>query len=158
MSDSTLLTLLDEVRGKTLRLLAVVGERESLWSPPGLHNSIRWHAGHCYVVVEALCAKALEKEPTYPPRWFELFSWESRPEQTNPKDWPSLQTIIGQLHGQHARLLRDLTLLSSQELSTTPPDRDGASVRRQIVHALHDEAAHGGEIWLLQKMLARQRA
>ena len=61
MSDSTLPTLLDEVRGKTLRLLAVVGERESLWSPPGLHNSIRWHAGHCYVVVEALCGQGGSK-------------------------------------------------------------------------------------------------
>jgi hypothetical protein len=45
MSDSTLLTLYDEVRGKTLELLAGVGERESLRSPPRLHNSIRWHAG-----------------------------------------------------------------------------------------------------------------
>jgi len=158
MSDSTLLTLYDEVRGKTLELLAGVGERKSLCAPPGLHNSIRWHAGHCYVVVEVLCAKALETSPQCPAGWFELFSWESQPARTKPDRWPSLQTVIGQLHAQHERLRRTLGSLTPEVLSSCPPHLGESSIRRQIVHALHDEASHGGEIWLLRKMLARKKA
>jgi hypothetical protein len=155
MSNATLLTLWDEVRGKTLQLLDGVTETESLWSPPGLDNSIRWHAGHCYVVVEFLCAKALQTMPQCPEGWFELFGWNSRPELTRPDEWPPLEAVIVRLGQQHERLRGVFASLMPETLASRPPDLGGASVRRQIVHALHDEASHGGEIWLLRKMLVR---
>jgi hypothetical protein len=58
MSDQSLLLLLDEVRGKTVRLLQGVSEKEARWSPPGLHNHVLWHAGQSYVLVESLAMEA----------------------------------------------------------------------------------------------------
>ncbi len=48
MFDESLLLLLDEVRGKTLRLLQDVTGKDARWFPPGLHNHVLWHAGHSY--------------------------------------------------------------------------------------------------------------
>jgi hypothetical protein len=45
VADASLLTMFDEVRGKTLRLVQVE-PRQALWTPPGTSNSILWHAGH----------------------------------------------------------------------------------------------------------------
>lgn len=157
MADRTLLTLFDEVRGKTLALLDGVGEPESLWAPQGLHNSIRWHAGHCYVVVEWLCADALELKPTAPTGWFEMFGWESRPQNVPPERWPTLSTVIAQLTEQHRRLHMTLERLAEEQLATALPESRHQTVRRKIVHAIHDEACHSGEIWLLRKMLDRLR-
>src|SRR5271157_1534891 len=52
MPDKCLLLLLDEVRAKTLRILKSVPAEHARWAPPGLHNTILWHAGHAYVLVE----------------------------------------------------------------------------------------------------------
>jgi hypothetical protein len=130
MSNSTLLTLWDEVRGKTLRLLDGATEPESLWSPPGLHNSIRGHAGHCYAVVESLCAKALQTTPRCSKGWFELFGWNSRPELTKSDEWPPLEDVIARLGQQHERLRGVFASLTPETLSSHPPHMVGASVRR----------------------------
>ena len=52
VADTSLLLLLDEVRGKTLRVLKAVPSESTRWAPPGLQNTILWHAGHALVVVE----------------------------------------------------------------------------------------------------------
>ena len=46
MADESLILLGKEVRGKTLRLLEGVSDTDARWVPPGLDNSIVWHAGH----------------------------------------------------------------------------------------------------------------
>src|SRR4051812_37761162 len=79
MPDASLLLLLDEVRGKTLRILDATPDEYALWAPPGLQNHILWHAGHSYVVVESLAMRALRRQAEIPEGWFEMFSWESRP-------------------------------------------------------------------------------
>jgi hypothetical protein len=38
MPDATLLLLLDEVRGKTVRLLATIAAEDAAWAPPGLQK------------------------------------------------------------------------------------------------------------------------
>ena len=55
MTDNFLVMLLDEVRGKTMRVLRGVTEAQARWAPPGLHNSILWHAGHAYVSHDWMC-------------------------------------------------------------------------------------------------------
>jgi len=155
MSDLTLLTLWEEVRGKTLSLLEGISEEESLWAPPGLHNSIRWHAGHCYVVVEWICAQALETKPVAADGWFELFGWDSRPGEVERHRWPPLAHVVAQLVEQRQRLYGVFSRLTQEQLDAVLPQSRHQSVRRKIVHAIHDEACHSGEIWLLRKMLAR---
>jgi hypothetical protein len=154
MSDLTLVTLFDQVREKTLRVIDGVSDEESLWTPAGLDNSIRWHAGHCYVVVEWLCAQALGADPTALPGWFETFGWDSNPRQIRRDDWPQLAILVQQLNVQHLRLRTQFAQLHESQLDAVLPQSRHLTVRGKIVHAIHDEACHCGEMWLLRKMIA----
>jgi len=157
MPDHTLLLLLDEVRGKTLRILDAVPAESVLWAPPGLHNHLLWHAGHAYVVVEILTLGALGRSPEIPEGWFEMFSWESRPARVPLDHWPALGDVIVQLRIQHGRLKRIIYGLTGEQLDRPSALGPGRTVRSSILHGLHDEAGHGGEAYLLLKMQARSR-
>ncbi len=117
MPDLSLILLLDEVRGKTLRLLQGVGDEETRWTPPELHNHILWHAGHSFVLVESLAMEALGELPQIPDDWFEIFSWQSSPAQIASYRWPSLAHVIGELTEQRERLRRLIGELSEEQLS-----------------------------------------
>ncbi|MBI3468890.1 MAG: DinB family protein [Planctomycetes bacterium] len=149
MADTTLVLMFDEVRGSLLQVLDFVDEQMARWRPAGLQNTILWHAGHCCVVVEHLTMESLGRKPECPEGWFDLFGWNSRPGETPPEAWPRLETIIRQLWSQHARLRKLLASVTEDQLSA--PHGDG-TVRHTILHAFQDEAAHKGEIWLLQKL------
>jgi hypothetical protein len=154
MSDTTLIQMLDEVRGSTLHLLSVVDEPTARWRPPGLQNHILWHAGHCYAVVEWLTMESLGREPQSPPGWFEMFGWDSRPASVPPDRWPALSEAVRLLRQQHVRLRQLFAELSDAQLSQ-PEASGGATVRQRILHALQDEASHKGEMWLLYKLQKR---
>ncbi|MBI1903457.1 MAG: DinB family protein [Planctomycetia bacterium] len=154
MSDASLTMLVDEVRGKTLMLLEGVSPREARWAPQGLQNSILWHAGHCYVLAEWLALSAAGHAPQAPPGWYEMFSWDSRPSAVSGDAWPALADIVAALREQHGRMRKVVEGLSDADLSRPAEGRSGRTVRYYLVHALHDEACHGGEIWLLRKVLA----
>ncbi len=153
MPDSSLLVLFDEVRGKTLLLLEGVSEEEARWSPPGLHNHILWHAGHSFVLVETLATEALGGQPQIPDGWFEMFSWRSEPARVAPQRWPPLAKVVAQLKSQHARLRSQIARLDPERLASPMPAHPGRTRGYAIVHGLHDEACHSGEIWLLRKLL-----
>ncbi len=153
MSDQSLLLLLDEVRGKTLRLLQGVSDDDTRWSPPELHNHILWHAGHSFVLVESLAMEAMSELPQIPDGWFEIFSWQSDPAQVASYRWPSLANVIAELTEQRARLRERIAELSDEQLARELPGRGNQTARYAILHGLHDEACHSGEIWLLRKMI-----
>jgi len=157
MSDHTLLLLLDEVRGKTLRILEAAPAEYALWAPPGLQNHVLWHAGHAYVVVEMLTMGALGRTPHLPAGWFEMFSWESRPAQVPPDRWPSLEEVITQLRTQQVRLRRIIAGVTGEQLDRSSASNHERTVRSSILHGLHDEACHSGEAYLLLKMQTRSR-
>ncbi|MBX6311429.1 MAG: DinB family protein [Isosphaeraceae bacterium] len=152
MSDPTLLILLDEVRGKTLRVLDGLTDAQARWAPPGLQNTILWHAGHSYVVVEWLTLKPLGREPHLPEGWHGMFSWDSRPAAVPADRWPPLAEVVGQLRWQHGRLRHLIAGLSAEQLAARVPDNPGRTIASAIVHGLHDEARHSGEISLLRKL------
>lgn len=156
MSDRPLLTAFDEIRGRTLRLIDVP-QADALWTPAGTDNPILWHAGHIFVVVETLCADALDPAQkdaegkgalAIPPGWFDAFGWNSTPENDSRESWPPIAEIAAHLREQHTRLRAALSQLSESQLSQ--PTESPA--RRRILHAFHDEALHGGEIKLLRKL------
>lgn len=164
MSDASLLTMFDEVRGKTLRLLDGVTEQAARWTPAGTHNPILWHAGHALVIEEWIVQQVLQTAATpavdLPEGWPALFNWASRPEETPPDAWPTLAAVVEQLRQQQVRLREQLAAMTEPELARTM-DLPGAGghgkvARRQIVHAIHDEANHQGELWLLRKLHAAQ--
>lgn len=149
MADASLQMALDAVRGKLLKTLDGVTERQARWAPAGLTNTILWHAGHSYVVVEHLVQRAAGGVPVVPDGWFEVFSWESRPANVAPGSWPSLAEVMGALKDQHLRLKGviaglDPARLDSEVQQSTP--------RALIFHGLLDEARHTGEVLLLGKL------
>jgi hypothetical protein len=152
MPDATLLVLLDEVRGKTLRALQDVNAEQAGWAPAGLQNTILWHAGHSYILAEWLAMRRLRRPTQVPEGWFEMFSWESRPAQVPADRWPPLAEVIAQLAAQHRRLRQAISEATEDELAATAIDNSNRTIRSSIVHGLHDEACHCGEILLLRKL------
>jgi hypothetical protein len=157
MADQSLLMLLDEVRGKTLQVLEGVSADEARWAPPGLQNTILWHAGHSYVVVEWLAMTALGQPPVAPPGWFEIFSWESRPSEVPSHKWPTLAAVVAELESQRKRLRTTIGDLTEQQLDGASRRNAERTVRYHILHGLHDEARHSGEISLLRKVQSAKR-
>jgi len=155
MADQTLLMLLDEVRGKTLRVLEGLTEDQAHWAPPGLQNTCLWHAGHSYVVVEHLGCGSIGLEPQIPDGWFAMFSWESDPSKVDPDAWPPLGEVVAALHDQHRRLRAAIEPLTPDQLEPPRANSGSHSVRYGILHGLHDEARHSGEISLLRKLMAK---
>ena len=121
MADETLLTLLDDVRGKTLTVLENLDETHARWAPPGLQNSCLWHAGHAYVVTEFLTMRPIGQEPKVPEGWFKMFSWESNPAHIDPKSWPPLEEVVAALKAQHERLRGVIAGLTAEQLDATDP-------------------------------------
>ncbi len=157
MADETMLMLADEVRGKTLRILETVSDDEARFTGPGLNNSILWHAGHSVMVVEHLgLVPATGKPAGYPQGWYEKFAWKSEPAQVT--EWPSLAAVREQLIAQHARLRDVLGGLTPDRLAAVPDPAKGRTLRYSILHGLHDEAGHQGEMYLLRKLYKRQNA
>ncbi len=152
MADASLILVLDEVRRKTLALLDGVTDEQARWAPRGMQNTILWHAGHCYILLEWLTMQSLGRQPQAPEGWFEMFSWDSRPASIPPDRWPDLAEVVERLGAQLPRMRDTLSDLTEEQLTQPAIGRTHRSVRYHILHALHDEACHSGEIWLLRKM------
>lgn len=156
MLDPTLILLANEVRGKTLRLLADVADDQARFTgTPALNNSILWHAGHSLWVVEQLAvAPATDRPAVYPPGWFEAFAAKSTP--ATVAAWPTLAEVTAALTDQLARLTAALGMLRQERLDQVIDVARNRTLRYSILHGLHDEAGHQGEIYLLKKMWARR--
>jgi hypothetical protein len=154
MANETLKLLAREVRGKTLRILDGVSEAEARFAPPGLNNSIIWHAGHSYWVVEALSVAAATGQKQFPDGWLELFSSKSQP--TPETRFPPLAQVVEALRNQLERLTAAIEPLTPQQLAVVIDPARNRTVRYNILHGLHDEAAHQGEMWLLRKLQKAQ--
>ena len=159
MPDETLLTMANEVRGKTLRLLDGVPPDVARFTGPGLNNSVLWHAGHALMLVEHLCIlPATGGTPQYPKGWFEMFGWNSRPAAVPRDAWPVLSDVTGRLKEQLGRLRGAIETLGPEQLDRVIDPSRNRTLRYSIVHGLHDEACHQGEILLLKKLFGRQAA
>ena len=158
MADETMLLLASEVRGKTLRILdGVTSDDEARFTGPGLNNSILWHAGHAIMVVEHLgLMPATGKPAAYPAGWFEKFGWKTEPAMV--REWPALAEVKEQLRLQLARLQDAIRSLSPAQLDVVVDKEKNRTLRYSILHGLHDEAGHQGEMYLLRKLYARKSA
>lgn len=153
MSDPTLILLAKDVRGKTIKVLDGLSDEQGRFAAPGLCNPILWHAGHALLLMEHLGILALNPAgpPQYPPGWYEKFSWQSDPRTVT--SWPRLQDVRAELTQQLPRLIN--LLEDADEATLSQPDTKGRPARYLVMHGLHDEAVHSGEIWLLRKMMTR---
>ncbi len=153
--DDSLMLLAREVRGKTLRLLDGIDDAQARFAAPGLNNSILWNAGHALIVVEHLSvAAATGKPPVYPPDWFDKFSWKSVPATVTA--WPGVEEVRAALRDQLQRLTAVIETLSESQLARITDPAKNRTLRYSILHGLHDEAGHQGEIYLLKKLYAKR--
>ena len=153
MADKSLARMFDEVRWQTLRILDGVTETEARWAPPGLSNTILWHAGHAYVVVEWCTMQSLGRQTVCPKDWYDLFSGlKQTPDEVPSGSWPDLTAVVQSLKEQRDRLGRVYANLEETRLAAQSSHRPDRTVRYMILHGLYDEAAHGGEMWLLRKI------
>lgn len=156
MADESLLLLATEVRGKTLRLLDGVNDEMARFAAPGLSNSILWHAGHSLVVVEHLGVMPATNQPAgYPAGWHEKFVWNSKPALVT--QWPRVSEVVDALRDQLTRLTTVIGGLASEQLDRIVDPAKNRTLRYSILHGLHDEAGHQGEIWLLRKLYGKSK-
>jgi hypothetical protein len=153
MADPTLILMAKEIRGKTLKLLDGLSGEQARFTAPGLNNSILWHAGHGIMLMEHLGIMPLSgaQQTHYPAGWFEKFGWKSEPRTVAA--WPTVEEVRNELTQQLPRLLA--LLESAGEATLSKPDAKGRPTRYLVLHGLHDEAIHQGEMYLLRKMMAR---
>ncbi len=153
-SAPVLQLLARDVRGKTLQLLQAARPDELLRTPPGTSNHVLWHAGHALWVEDALCVQILTGRSELPPGWAATFGMGSRPAQ-HRGPWPEPREVRRGLEDQLLRLLALLSSVADDALDRLPPfphRGDTRTLGESIVHGLHDEANHQGEMYLLLKL------
>jgi DinB superfamily len=157
-SDATqLIELARQVRGDTLTLLAAAPEPWLTWAPPGTSNHILWHAGHALWLGDVLAIEPITTCSELPAGWAETFGMDCRP-VSQTRDWPSRATIAQYLTSQLKRIEQLLAGLSPQRLQDPRPVLGRRSLVSAIVHGLHDEAKHQGEMYLLLKLCKARTA
>jgi len=148
----SLLILLDEVRGKTLQILEAARDEWLTWAPPGTQNHIAWHAGHCAWVTDVLITNPITGKEELPTTWAATFGQHGTPPAMTTS-WPARTDLLRRLRDQHARLRQLLSPLTDEQLFAPPRQWGGPRPLAYFVtHALHDEANHQGEMYLLLKM------
>src|SRR5690606_26520099 len=122
------------------------------FAPAGTSNHILWHAGHALWLGDLLCVELLTGQSELPPGWAGTFGMQCRPPQQT-SDWPSRDELAALLERQLQRVLELLETTTDEQLAE-PADlsRGPASVSARIIHGLHDEAKHCGEMYLLLKL------
>ena len=87
--DESLRLLIQKTRETSLTLLKDVSAEQARWLPIGEVNSILWHAGHVFVVVErcifAAVAGSEDIPPSIPGGWWAVFGWNSKPWEIDPE-------------------------------------------------------------------------
>lgn len=153
----TLQELARQVRTRTREILAAARPEWLTWAPEGTSNHLLWHAGHAVWLMDVLGIELLTGRSELPPGWSEKFGMRCRPPQLT-RDWPDRALLD--------RVLAEQLQRFCQLLQTTPEERfhfpRSAASRQtltgQILHGLHDEACHSGEMYLLLKMCRARSA
>ena len=150
---STLHEMLRQIRGYTRQLLASTNPDWIMFAPPGTSNHMLWHAGHAVWVVDKLCVERLAGCSELPTQWADAFGMNCKP-VAEQQDWPSLQTVQDRLVEQEVRLHELIESMTPEQLVIQP--EDNRDLVGGIIHGLHDEAKHHGEMYLLHKICLAQ--
>jgi len=148
-----LTTLAWQVRVRTLHILGQAEQSWLLWTPKGTANHMIWHAGHALWVQDAICVKLLAGKSELPSGWAKRLGMDSNP-ALDRETWPSSTQVADLLTRQLSRLKELLAGADGKLLGDMAVWGDGVEpgVGFNIIHGLHDEAIHQGEMYLLLKM------
>ena len=146
---SAIQEMVRQIRGFTLELVSVDNPAMQLWAPPGTANHMIWHAGHALWVQDVLCVKPLTGSSELPEGWGEKFGQNCDPVGSQT-DWPTRTHIHELLTKQQQRLLELFETIPDEKLVVKPDE--SKDLIGGIIHGLHDEARHHGEMYLLFKL------
>ena len=145
---SAIQDMVRQIRGFTLELISVDNSAMQLWAPPGTSNHMIWHAGHALWVQDVLCVEPLTGSSELPEGWAQKFGQDCEP-VTSQTEWPQRADLHQLLTKQQQRLLELIGEIPEDKLVVNPEDpRD---LIGGILHGLHDEARHDGEMYLIFK-------
>ena len=140
-----------QVRGSTLQVLNAANADCLTWSPRGTNNHILWHAGHAVWLQDLLCIELLTSQSELPKDWSAMFGAKSHPDSI--EEWPSHDEVRSRLETQLSRMLEVLEQAPEDLLLQTPTRfKDQRTNLGWVIHGLHDEAKHNGEMYLLWKL------
>jgi len=153
MSDQAQLQeIAKQVRGDTLRILKATEPSWLTWAPEGTSNHILWHAGHALWLQDALCISAITGRSELPEDWEPRFGMNCRPVRET-QNWPSRKQLQQLLENQLQRIVGLIGDTSAERLNQIHPRATSQStLAGRIIHGLHDEAKHSGEMYLLWKL------
>ena len=142
----TLITLVRDVRGRTLSILERGHPEWMTRIVTGTANHMIWHAGHALWVQDVICIEPLTGKSQLPEVWTKRFGQHSQPaKDTGP--WPARETMMELLSNQLKDIESILANADPARLSQQDP-----GMGRHIIHGFHDEAIHQGEMYLLLKI------
>ncbi len=143
-----------EVRRDTLQILAATDNSWNTWAPTGTSNHILWHAGHAAWCLDLMCIAPLTGKSELPRGWAAMFGMNSQPNRVS--SWPTQHEVQRFLEAQLDRILEIVADVSDETLAGPAPGLSGnRDLLGWILHGLHDEAKHSGEMYLLWKIVAR---
>jgi len=133
-----------QVRGSTVEFLDATQPSWLTWAPAGTSNHILWHAGHAVWLQDVLCLQPLTGSSRLPDGWAETFGQNCRP-PAQTQHWPPVAEVRQRLTDQ----LNDIyAALEAAQLTAA----DATGMGGRIIHGLHDESRHQGEMYLQLKM------
>ncbi len=139
-----------QVRRGTLERLEAAPANCLTWAPLGTSNHILWHAGHGLWLQGVICLEPLTGRSELPPGWSETFGMNCRPvKQTST--WPLREELKELLSAQLDRIIEAIANAPEAGLAEIVNPR-GDTLAGRIIHGLHDEARHQGEMYLLLKL------
>ena len=144
--------LVRQVRGGTLSLVDGVPLAWQRWAPPGTSNHLLWHAGHVLWVQDLLAIEPLTGKSELPAGWAETFGENCRPLRKTTQ-WPAVGEVAKLLREQLPRLIAAIEAAPADRLLDVAAPSEDWNLPRGILHGLHDEARHQGEMYLLMKQL-----
>lgn len=138
-----------QVRAKTLEVLEAGPESALTWAPRGTRNHIIWHAGHILWVGDVLGLELLGERGLSLAGWPGMFAQDSDP-AVSRRDPPGRAEIARLLRAQHDRFLALLPNADAGRYTAVVWEK--FRVADLLIHGLHDEGKHTGEMYLLVKM------
>ena len=152
VTSGILQELARQVRRDTIRVLESAEPAWLTYAPAGTSNHILWHAGHAIWLQDILCERLLGAGGNLPSGWSERFGMNCTP-PSQTREWPSREELRGLLQAQLRRVLDLLAAASDERLAEiADSSRGSATISDRIIHGLHDEAKHCGEMYLLLKL------
>ena len=145
-----------QVRRDTIRVLDWAEPAWLTYAPEGTSNHILWHAGHAIWLQDLLCERLLRAGGNLPSDWSEKFGMDCKP-PSQTREWPCREELRGLLQAQLQRIFDLLADASDNRLAEiADSSRGSATTSDRILHGLHDEAKHCGEMYLILKLCRAQ--